>query len=442
MSADNFVNYLNYIKKKNNFDFLDAIHFNESVNNHYYSYFLQKNNANNHYYSYFPQTNNCCNNNVSNLYDYLPLRMNHEITNQNYSFSDGWYVDNTNGPIKKTDMNIKKNELIVKKNELIEKKKKNIEVKVNNIDDILKIIDDNQYCEDTEYNIDLKSLHNIKSDLIELNNMVGMKTLKETLLNQILYFMQKLHANEKCNDFKHTVIYGPPGTGKTEIAKLLGKIYSKIGILNSNNDFIFKKVTRNDLIAGYLGQTAIKTRGVINQCIGGVLFIDEAYSLGSHNDNDSFSNECIDILCEALSDHKDNLMVIIAGYEDEINNRFFSINKGLKSRFIWKFNIENYSCVELMEIFKKKIEEINWSLYSENVLNKNWFENKYNNFKNFGRDMEILLFYVKISHSRRIYGKDLSLRKKICEEDLENGYKMFLENNKKEENNKFHGLYV
>ena len=172
--------------------------------------------------------------------------------------------------------------------------------------------------------------------------MVGMKTLKETLLNQILYFMQKLHANEKCNDFKHTVIYGPPGTGKTEIAKLLGKIYSKIGILNSNNDFIFKKVTRNDLIAGYLGQTAIKTRGVINQCIGGVLFIDEAYSLGSHNDNDSFSNECIDILCEALSDHKDNLMVIIAGYEDEINNRFFSINKGLKSRFIWKFNIENY----------------------------------------------------------------------------------------------------
>ena len=75
-------------------------------------------------------------------------------------------------------------------------------------------------------------------------------------------------------------------------------------------------------------------------------------------------------------------------------------------------------------------------------MNKNWFENKYNNFKNFGRDMEILLFYVKISHSRRIYGKDLSLRKKICEEDLENGYKMFLENNKKEENNKFHGLYV
>ena len=176
--------------------------------------------------------------------------------------------------------------------------------------------------------------------------------------------------------------------------------------------------------------------------MGGVLFIDEAYSLGSAGDTDIFSNECVDILCEALSDHKDNLMVIIAGYENELNDRFFSINKGLKSRFIWRFKIDDYNCSELMEIFKKKMDDIEWSFDSEDVLNKKWFESKYNNFKNFGRDMENLLFYVKIAHSRRIYGKDPELRKKICQEDLENGYKMFLENNKPKENVKFHGLYV
>ena len=113
----------------------------------------------------------------------------------------------------------------------------------------------------------------------------------------------------------------------------------------------FKKATRSDMIAGYLGQTAIKTKALITQCLGGVLFIDEAYSLG----NDNFSKECVDTLCEALSDQKDNIMVIIAGYENELNEHFFSLNVGLDSRFVWRFNIDNYVAKDLWEIFKKKI---------------------------------------------------------------------------------------
>jgi Holliday junction resolvasome RuvABC ATP-dependent DNA helicase subunit len=91
--------------------------------------------------------------------------------------------------------------------------------------------------------------------------------------------MQELHITNKESDFKHTVLYGPPGTGKTEIAKIIGTMYSKIGILKNN---VFKKVTRNDMVAGYLGQTAIKTKKVIDECLGGVLFIDEAYSLANN----------------------------------------------------------------------------------------------------------------------------------------------------------------
>ena len=156
----------------------------------------------------------------------------------------------------------------------------------------------------------MSHLKNIQSALISVYYKEGLAEL-----------VQELHKNKNdsgvTGDFMHTVIYGPPGTGKTEIAKMMGKIYSKIGILNKGT---FKKVTRSDLIAGYLGQTAMKTRDVIKEALGGVLFIDEAYALGNTDKKDIFSKECIDTLCEGLSDNKENLMVIIAGYETELND--------------------------------------------------------------------------------------------------------------------------
>ena len=269
-----------------------------------------------------------------------------------------------------------------------------------------------------KYNINLRALHNIKEPLIELNNMVGMSGLKQSVLNQLIYYIQDLH---KSDDFKHTILCGPPGTGKTEVAKIIGRMYAKAGILRRN---IFKKVTRTDLVAGYLGQTAIKTRKVIDECIGGCLFIDEAYSLG---DDDVYSKECVDTLCEALSDHKDDLMVIIAGYDDELNRTLFRVNRGLKSRFIWKFTIDDYSPVEIMRIFEKKVLDAGWST---DCLTAHWFEKRGTSFKHFGRDAELLFSHVKICHSNRIFGKDASLRKKITSEDMDNGFRVFLENSK------------
>ena len=158
--------------------------------------------------------------------------------------------------------------------------------------DLLDIIEKHPYKEGLECNIDLKSLHNIKTELKQIHDMIGLTCFKNDLLDQLLYFMQGLHIN-KDHDYKHLVIYGPPGTGKTQVAKLVGLMYSKLGILKNG---VFKKVTRNDLVAGYLGQTALKTRDVIKECIGGVLFIDEAYALGNEDKRDSFSKECIDTL--------------------------------------------------------------------------------------------------------------------------------------------------
>jgi Holliday junction resolvasome RuvABC ATP-dependent DNA helicase subunit len=262
--------------------------------------------------------------------------------------------------------------------------------------------------------------------------MIGMQSLKRSILDQLLYFMQGLHQGKDANsgDFKHTALFGPPGTGKTEIAKIIGQMYSKIGILKNS---VFKKVTRNDMVAGYLGQTAIKTKTLINECLGGVLFIDEAYSLSNaQSDLDNYSKECIDTLCEALSDHKHDLMVIVAGYEDEMRANFFGANQGLESRFIWRFTIDKYSPTELREIFMKKVDEAGWKIEGEEGCPKAWFEKNKDKFRFYGRDMELLFFYTKICHSKRVFGKDPELKKKIAREDLEGGLQMFLKNKTKE----------
>jgi len=331
------------------------------------------------------------------------------------------------------------------------KEKKDIFVEIQSVSDLLKLIEDYKLDDTIEYNINLESIHNIKEPLNELNNMIGMHDVKENIVDQILYFSQNLHKvthnGNTSGDYMHTVIYGPPGTGKTEIARIMGKIYSKMGILKRG---IFKKVTRSDLIAGYLGQTAIKTKDIITECLGGVLFIDEAYALGNSEKKDSFSKECIDTLCEALSANKDNLMVIIAGYENELKECFFNYNQGLDSRFTWRFKTEEYKTKELFEIFLKKVKDIGWSIDSEaKNINENWFEKNRDYFKYFGRDMEVLLSKIKIAHSKRVFCKGAEEKTKITFCDLEKGFQMYLKNDdvkkrKEESSMKFSlsGMYL
>ncbi len=302
----------------------------------------------------------------------------------------------------------------------------NIEAEVNNINDILKLVDTYKNDPAIKYNINMKSLHDIKEPLEELNNMIGMNNLKNNIVDQILYFVQELHkGNLSSGDFMHTVIYGPPGTGKTEIAKIMGKIYSKIGILKKGT---FKKVTRSDLIAGYLGQTAIKTSDVIKEALGGVLFIDEAYALGNPEKKDSFAKECIDTLCEALSDNKENLMVIVAGYEKELKDSFFSFNQGLESRFTWRFKTDDYTAEDLYNIFLKKVKDIGWEVDADSKITVDWFKKNKEYFKFYGRDIETVLAKTKIAHSKRVFCRPESEKKKITLKDLDKGFEIYLKN--------------
>lgn len=331
-----------------------------------------------------------------------------------------------------------KNKIKTNQNSFIYAKKKNqyktttttIEIReihadIASIDDILELIQKYPVNNPSiHYNIDMKALHSIQTPLENLQRMVGIKSLKENIVDQILYFAQGLHKNkDHSGEFLHTVLYGPPGTGKTEIAKLMGAIYSKIGVLSKGT---FKKVTRTDLVAGYLGQTALKTKDVVKDALGGVLFIDEAYSLGDTEKRDSFAKECIDTLCECASDYKHDLMIIIAGYETELQERFFQCNQGLDSRFTWRFKIDQYSYEELYQIFLKKVDDIGWT--TDGQIQAIWFKKHKDCFRFYGRDMETLLNKTKIAHSRRVFCLPESQKKRLVESDLEKGLAMFVTN--------------
>jgi hypothetical protein len=323
-----------------------------------------------------------------------------------------------------------------------------IDMDLYSTDDLLDLINKHPYDSSKQYNIDLKVLHSIRPELEELHNMVGLRSLKTSVLRQLLYFLQGFHKPHSSTsssnnvipyaDYKHTILTGPPGTGKTEIAKILGNMYSKIGILKKNS---FRKVTRSDLVGGYLGQTAMKTKTVVTESLGGVLFIDEAYSLQY---DDSYAKECVDTLCECMSFHKDDLMVIIAGYEKELDESIFKINSGMRSRFIWRFALEPYDATDLYKIFCTKMNQQSW--HTREKENVDWFHTNKPHFLYNGRDMEVLFTYVKISHAHRVYGKGKDAQYEITNEDLDRGLELLLQNRKDTDshnrNTSIYAMYV
>lgn len=192
-------------------------------------------------------------------------------------------------------------------------------------------------------------------------------------------------------------------THNTTVAKIIGEMYKNMGILSPNGTFKIAK--REDLVAEYLGQTAIKTKKLLESCLGGVLFIDEVYALGPGiKDNDSFSKEAIDTLNVFLSENKDNFCCIVAGYEDEIEKCFFSVNKGLRRRFQWVHRIEDYTVDELGNMFIKMLNDISWKKDKNltlTIITEIINQNK-TLFDYFGGDIENLITKCKMAHAKRI----------------------------------------
>ena len=239
----------------------------------------------------------------------------------------------------------------------------------------------------------------------QLDSLVGLDTVKKEVKNLInLVKVRKLRQE---NDLPvppmsfHMVFLGNPGTGKTTVARLISGLYAAIGVLSKGQ---LIEVDRSGLVAGYVGQTALKTQEVIQSALGGVLFIDEAYSLASGGEND-FGREAIETLLKAMEDHRDDLVVIVAGYTGPME-KFIHSNPGLESRFNRYFFFPDYDGNQLTEIFQIQCKKNSYTLTPEAdeaalKMFTRLYEERDENFGN-GRDVRNCFEDMVVRQSNRV----------------------------------------
>ena len=306
-----------------------------------------------------------------------------------------------------------------------------------NIDSISSILELEDKWINIRHNEELQRLFNLIPPLKDLDNMIGLEDIKKEVLKKIIYYIQ----NPKNDEYLHTIISGPPGVGKTQFAKIYAKIFVHLGILQ-NNKFI--EVKRDQLVGEYLGQTAPKTRKVLESGMGGVIFIDEAYSLGNPEKRDSFSKESIDMINQYLSEKKNEFMMVIAGYEKELKESFFSFNPGLQRRFSTHYNIKGYDNKELTQIFNFKLTELNYENKIDNSDLEDFFDKNKDNFEFFGGSIEQLINEIKYSHSFRTF-YECNKSRNIIKQDLDKAFESYLVNKNKTDKEKYEppiGMYI
>ena len=240
----------------------------------------------------------------------------------------------------------------------------------------------------------------------ELNALVGLEKVKNKVQDLIVYQkVQKMRREKKLHSTKNTLhlaFTGNPGTGKTTVARIVGRIYKQIGLLSKGH---FLEVSRTDLIAGYQGQTALKVKKVIEQAKGGVLFIDEAYSITENDHTDSYGRDCLTELTKALEDYREDLVVIVAGYTEPMN-KFFESNPGLKSRFNTFIEFDDYSPNELDNILISMCKNNDYTLDNEakekiHLYFEQQISSKDENFAN-GRLVRNIYDDLVMNHARRV----------------------------------------
>ena len=268
-----------------------------------------------------------------------------------------------------------------------------------------------------EYN-SKKTLEKIFEDL---NSLVGLKKVKD-MLHELVDLIEL--KNKAGNDLKisntnmHMVFLGNPGTGKTTVARIVAQILYNLNYIKQNK---LIEVSSKDLVAEYVGQTAPKTMAVIEKAMGGVLFIDEAYSLASgKGQGNSYNEEAIATLIQAMENSRDNLVVIFAGYTVEMQD-FLNANSGIVSRIGYTVEFEDYTEDELIQIFKNMVKKAGFEITDEAIQKAKDIIKKYKNTKNFGNARFARSLYEKsvIKHASNTKGKKRkSILKTITPEDI------------------------
>lgn len=266
----------------------------------------------------------------------------------------------------------------------------------------------------------------VEEILEDMQSLIGLDNIKievQTLVNSLqVQRMRKEAGLPNADISNHMIFYGNPGTGKTTIARKLGELYYQLGILSKGH---FIETDRSGLVGGYLGQTAIKTKEVLDSALGGILFVDEAYSLSSAPGEDQYGREAIDTILKYMEDHRGDLVIIAAGYEN-LMSEFLQSNPGLKSRFNKYFRFEDYSDDELSKIFILIASQSSYALDEEATVHlkfiaKEMIRTKSENFGN-GRTIRNLFERSIANQANRIVALSVSDRidlQRIAKEDIQ-----------------------
>ena len=263
-----------------------------------------------------------------------------------------------------------------------------------------------------------KSMDEIFADL---NNLVGLENIKQVLkdLVDLIELKNKTKDDLKIKDINlHMVFLGNPGTGKTTVARIIAEMLYNLKYIKQNK---LIEVSSKDLVAEYVGQTAPKTMAVIERALGGVLFVDEAYSLASEEESgNSFNKEAIATLIQAMENYRDNLVVIFAGYTKEMQ-AFLNANSGIVSRIGYTLDFKDYTSEELLKIFEGMVKKAGFSITKEACDEVVKVIDKYRNTKNFGNARFARNLYEKtiIKHASNTRGKKAKKDlKTIVKEDI------------------------
>lgn len=263
-----------------------------------------------------------------------------------------------------------------------------------------------------------KSMNEIFADL---NNLVGLENIKQVLkdLVDLIELKNKTKDDLKIKDINlHMVFLGNPGTGKTTVARIIAEMLYNLKYIKQNK---LIEVSSKDLVAEYVGQTAPKTMAVIERALGGVLFVDEAYSLASEEGSgNSFNKEAIATLIQAMENYRDNLVVIFAGYTKEMQ-AFLNANSSIVSRIGYTLDFKDYTSEELLKIFEGMVKKAGFSITKEACDEVVKVIDKYRNTKNFGNARFARNLYEKtiIKHASNTRGKKAKKDlKTIVKEDI------------------------
>lgn len=255
--------------------------------------------------------------------------------------------------------------------------------------------------------------------LNELHAMVGLRGTKDALCHFILFELQ----NTPCY-WRHMVITGAPGVGKTSIAVIIAKILNRLGRTPSD------EITRGNplnLISDFEGQTKSEVNRVVQEALSksGVLLIDEAPALYDRKNRDSYGKKCLDMLMQLMDTHREELIVIFAGYKHDMDVNILQSNEGFRRRIQWFFHLDDYTPEELYQIFVQKVTDTQFTLQTPTRFGVSWFQEHYTEFPYLGGSVENWVHKIRTVHTRKSFG--FGTKTQLPDETIEEGFRLYLQ---------------